>query len=52
MVVQGKHSQMHMQEAEVDMLRSGPKVQRSCCSVEHIPGLQCEAGSLKDIVAH
>lgn len=52
MAVQGRHSQMHMPEAEVDMLRSGPKVPHSCWSVERMPGLQCEAGSLKDTVAH
>lgn len=51
-VVQGSHTQMHMLEAEVDMLRFGPKVQHNCCSVEHIPGLLYEAGSSKGIVAH
>lgn len=50
--VQGSHIQMHTPEAEVDMLRFGPKVQYNCCCVEHIPGLLCEVGSLKGIVAH
>jgi hypothetical protein len=42
---------MHTPEAVVDMLRFGPKVQRNCCSVEHMPGLLCEVGSSKGIVA-
>ena len=48
----------HIAGVESDMLLAerlvqfGPKVQHNCCCVEHIPGLLCEVGSLKGIVAH
>jgi hypothetical protein len=51
MVAQGSHTQMHMLEVEADKLQFGPKAQCNCCSAEHIPGLLCEAGSSKGIVA-